>query len=69
MRPTSTSQKSGQATVRKRISKNILPIGQQLWMKELESYSKYPPMQDPETYNLDGVLKQVQAHGSHSPSD
>src|SRR4051794_881387 len=27
---------------------NVLPVGQQLWLKELESYSTYPPMQDPE---------------------
>ena len=35
---------------------NILPIGQQLWLKELETYQKYPPMQDPASYNLDQVL-------------
>ena len=45
---------------------NILPIGQRLWLKELESYQKYPPMQDPASYNLDQVLQQVknQKHGS-----
>jgi arylsulfatase len=48
---------------------NILPIGQQLWYKHLMSYKEYPPLQAPETYNLDGILKKVQeAHGSH-PSD
>jgi arylsulfatase len=39
----------------------MLPIGQQLWYKELMSYKEYPPLQAPETYNLDGILKQVQA--------
>ena len=38
---------------------NIIPIGQMLWLKELESYKAYPPMQDPESYNLDQVLQQV----------
>jgi arylsulfatase len=27
---------------------NILPIGQQLWLKELESYKGFPPLQAPE---------------------
>jgi arylsulfatase len=46
----------------------MLPIGQQLWYKELMSYKTFPPLQNPETYNLDGILKQVQAHktGSHA---
>ena len=38
---------------------NLLPIGQQLWLKELESYVSYPPLQAPETYNLGQVLEQV----------
>ena len=32
---------------------NMLPIGQQLWVKELMSYKTFPPLQAPETYNLD----------------
>ena len=40
---------------------NMLPIGQLLWEKELMSYKTFPPLQAPETYNLDGILKQVQA--------
>jgi arylsulfatase A-like enzyme len=40
---------------------NMLPIGQQLWEKELMSYKKFPPLQAPETYNLDGILEQVKA--------
>jgi arylsulfatase len=42
---------------------NMLPIGQQLWEKHLMSYKTYPPLQAPETYNLDGILKMVQASG------
>ena len=38
---------------------NIIPLGQLLWLKELESYGPYPPMQDPETYNLTQVIQQV----------
>ena len=32
---------------------NILPIGQQLWMRHLLSYKDFPPMQDPASYNLE----------------
>ena len=35
---------------------NILPIGQLLWLKELETYMEFPPMQDPASYSLDQVL-------------
>jgi len=45
---------------------NILPIGQLLWMKELMSYKEFPPMQAPETYNLDGILKEMQQSGHRS---
>ena len=38
---------------------NMLPIGQALWLKELESYKEFPPMQDPASYNLDQVLQQI----------
>ncbi len=38
---------------------NMLPIGQALWLKELESYIPYPPLQNPASYNLDQVLQQV----------
>ena len=40
---------------------NMLPIGQLLWEKELMSYKAYPPLQAPETYNLDGILRQIQS--------
>ena len=38
---------------------NTLPLSQALWLKELESYIQFPPMQDPETYNLEQVVQQV----------
>jgi arylsulfatase len=48
---------------------NILPIGQLLWLKELESYKTFPPMQIPESYNLDQVLAQVRAAVARHPSE
>jgi arylsulfatase len=48
---------------------NILPIGQVLWLKELESYVKFPPMQDPASYNLDQVLQQVKKQQTHAGQD
>jgi arylsulfatase A-like enzyme len=44
----------------------IMPLGQQLWLKELESYATYPPLQAPETYNLGQVIQQVKNMGHHS---
>ena len=44
---------------------NLLPIGQALWLKELETYIPFPPMQDPATYNLTQVMQQVQKMKSH----
>ena len=41
---------------------NMLPIGQALWLKELESYKEFPPMQDPASYNLDQVMQQIKEH-------
>ena len=46
---------------------NMLPIGQQLWYKELMSYKTFPPLQAPETYNLTRILRQMKK-GAH-PSD
>jgi hypothetical protein len=37
----------------------IMPLGQLLWLKELESYDKYPPLQAPESYNLSQVVQEV----------
>ena len=47
---------------------NILPLGQQLWLKHLETFKEFPPLQAPETFNLDQVLQQVKS-GSGHPSD
>ncbi|MGE3871522.1 MAG: arylsulfatase [Parvibaculaceae bacterium] len=38
---------------------NMLPIGQALWLKELESYIPFPPLQDPASYNLEQVMDQI----------
>jgi arylsulfatase A-like enzyme len=38
---------------------NMLPIGQALWLKELETYVDFPPLQNPASYNLDQVIQQV----------
>ena len=38
---------------------NLLPLGQALWLKELESYIYFPPLQNPASYNLDQVMQQV----------
>jgi len=45
---------------------NILPLGQLLWLKELETYIAFPPLQSPESYNLTQVMEQVRQarHGS-----
>jgi arylsulfatase len=40
---------------------NLLPMGQALWLKELQTYIDYPPMQDPASYNLDQVIQQVKS--------
>jgi hypothetical protein len=46
---------------------NMLPIGQQLWMEELSSYEKFPPLQAPESYNLSQILEQVKkANANHA---
>jgi arylsulfatase len=48
---------------------NMLPIGQLLWLKELESYVAFPPMQDPASYNLTQVLEQVRKQAGRHPSE
>jgi arylsulfatase len=47
---------------------NMLPIGQALWLKELETYKEFPPMQDPASYNLEQVIQQIkeQKNTSHA---
>ncbi len=39
---------------------NMLPIGQQLWYKELMSFKEFPPLQAAESYNLSGILEQME---------
>ncbi|CUU18316.1 Arylsulfatase EC 3161 CDS [Bradyrhizobium sp.] len=48
---------------------NMLPIGQALWLKELESYIAYPPLQDPASYNLDQVMQQIKQAKTAGRSD
>ena len=39
-----------------------------LWLKELESYQAFPPMQDPASYNLSQVLDQIKKSAHSNPS-
>jgi arylsulfatase len=48
---------------------NMLPIGQQLWLKHLLTFEKYPPLQPPETYNLDGIIAAVKKANANHPGD
>ncbi|MEY2538340.1 MAG: hypothetical protein QOG67_2080 [Verrucomicrobiota bacterium] len=45
---------------------NLLPIGQILWLKELETYREFPPLQDPASYNLDQVMEQLKKGQGHA---
>ncbi len=47
---------------------NLLPIGQLLWLKELETYRDFPSLQTPASYNLDQVIEAIKAakHISHA---
>jgi arylsulfatase len=45
---------------------NLLPIGQMLWLKELETYRKFPPLQAPASYNLDQIVHEMQEKRSIS---
>jgi arylsulfatase len=47
---------------------NMLPLGQQLWLKDLQSYVDYPPMQHPASYNLEQVMQQIREMKSSSPA-
>jgi len=40
---------------------NIIPIGQALWLQELESYGPFPALQSPASYSLSQVLTEVKA--------
>ena len=47
---------------------NLLPIGQLLWLKELETYRSFPSLQMPASYNLDQVIAAMKEakHVSHA---
>jgi arylsulfatase len=47
---------------------NLLPIGQALWLKELETYKQFPSLQAPASYNLDQIISAMQdaRHISHA---
>jgi arylsulfatase A-like enzyme len=47
---------------------NMLPLGQQLWLRWFETLREFPPMQAPESYNLSQVLDMIKS-GSGHPSD
>ena len=48
---------------------NMLPIGQALWLKELQTYIDFPMLQNPASYNLDQVLQQIKEMKSGGLSD
>ena len=35
-------------------------------MRHLQTYKTFPPLQAPETYNLDGILKEMQKSAGKS---
>jgi arylsulfatase A-like enzyme len=48
---------------------NMLPIGQQLWLKHLETFEKFPPLQAAESYNLSSIMAEVKKAAASHPSD
>jgi arylsulfatase len=48
---------------------NMLPIGQQLWLKHLLTFEKFPPLQPPATYNLSGIEEMVKKAAASHPGD
>jgi arylsulfatase A-like enzyme len=47
---------------------NLLPLGQELWLKWFETLQAFPPMQAPASYNLTEVMEQIKNSKGH-PSD
>jgi hypothetical protein len=47
---------------------NMLPVGQQLWLKWFERLKEFPPLQAPESYNLSQIMDELKTGGGH-PSD
>ena len=45
---------------------NMLPIGQQLWLRWFETLKAYPPLQAPASYNLTQVMDQIKSGGGHA---
>ncbi|MFO1433171.1 MAG: sulfatase-like hydrolase/transferase [Candidatus Competibacteraceae bacterium] len=48
---------------------NLLPIGQQLWLKWFETLKAFPPLQAPASYNLEQVMEQLKADTARHPSE
>ncbi|WP_283813532.1 arylsulfatase [Bradyrhizobium sp. Leo170] len=48
---------------------NMLPLGQQLWLRHLETFIKFPPLQDPASYNLEQVMQKVREMRTAGRSD
>jgi arylsulfatase len=48
---------------------NMLPIGQQMWYQHLMTFKEFPPLQAAESYNLESVLKAIEASNSKHPSE
>src|SRR5262249_10164934 len=48
---------------------SLLPIGQQLWLKHLETFEKFPPLQPAESYNLSSIMEEVKKAAARAPSD
>jgi arylsulfatase len=48
---------------------NMLPIGQQLWLKHLETFEKFPPLQPAESYNLSSIMAYVKRAAGQTPSE
>src|SRR5262249_29418485 len=48
---------------------NMLPIGQQLWLKWFETLKAFPPLQAPSSYNLTQVMDQLKADTAKHAGD
>jgi arylsulfatase len=48
---------------------NLLPIGQQLWLKWFQTLATFPPLQKPASYNLSQVMEQIKASTNSHASD
>ena len=48
---------------------NMLPIGQELWLKHLMTFKAFPPLQPAETWNLGQVMEEVKKATAGHPSD